>query len=72
MTIKRYYLVESPEDCPCWGDCYTTAEGVHICRKAHIKCEDSNKFPQVVSWLRRRTGQIMMTEILWTIVCHQW
>ena len=47
MTIKRYYLVESPEDCPCWSDCYTTPEGVHICRKAHVKCEDSNKFPML-------------------------
>ena len=49
MKIKwYYYLVESPEDCPCWSDCYTTSEGVHICRKAHVKCEDSNKFPKLV------------------------
>jgi len=46
MTEKRYYLVEYPEDCPNWSDCYTTSEGVHICRESHEKCEDASKFPK--------------------------
>ncbi len=47
MMIGRYHLIESPEECPNWSDCYMTHEGFHMCREAHVKCEDGNKFPKL-------------------------